>query len=142
MGKVPNFVTAGALVLSLASCTAPYYDPSPPTDRALRETEFDSPLSMERSMRVLYARLDECLSGAYHVQPRFNRAAGRAWVMVVSGLGFNRYSFIGNRFVARFELTEAAAGSRVHISYVEPRLAPLVDMSRSWLTDDTRGCGR
>lgn len=139
--KILSFVKAGVLVLSLASCTAPYYDPSPRNDRALHEIGFDSPLSVERSMRVLYARLDDCVGSAYHVQPRFHRAEGRAWVMVVSGLGLDRYSVLGNRFEARFEVTKATAGSQVQIIYVEPSLAPVVEMSRSWLTDGTRGCG-
>ena len=135
-------VAAGTIVLLFMGCTARHYDPSPGDDRVLHATTFDSPLSVERSMRVLYARLEECTGIEYHVQPRFVRSEGRAWVMVVSGLGFDRFSVIGNRFELRFDVSELADGSRVSISNGEPRLAPLVEASRDWLVDGSRACRR
>ena len=129
-----------AILLSLAGCTTRYSDPTPPGDRALHEVQFDSPLSVERSMRVLYAGLNECVGSTYHVQPRFARDEGKAWVMVVSGLGLNRYSVLGNLFEARFDISKAAVGSLVRVSYHKPLFASIVDASRGWLSDGARGC--
>ena len=93
-------------------------------------------------MRVLYAGLNECVGSTYHVQPRFQRGEDKAWVMVVSGLGLNRYSALGNLFEARFDISKTAAGSLVQVSFDKPFFASIVDASRDWLSNATRGCGR
>jgi hypothetical protein len=130
-----------AAVLALGGCASQAYDPAVPADEPVRIVRVRSPLDMEASYRRLYTRLDECLRrSGYHVQPRFDREAGHAWIMVVSGLGLNRYSFIGNRFEARFDIRPAPGGALVEVQHTDRGLIPIVDASEGWLTRDSRGC--
>lgn len=116
----------------LAGCASQAYDPAPPRDVPLQVLRFESALGVEDSYRMLYARLTQCLaSSSYRVQPRFEAATGRAWIMVVQGLGLDRYSFLGNRFAARFDLRDAGAGTQVEAAISEPELLPLLgDLDR------------
>jgi hypothetical protein len=113
----------------------------PPAGAPLFVLRIDSPLSLEESYRTLYARLQDCLgASSYRVQPRFEREAGRAWIMVVSGLGLDRLSFLGNSFAARFDIHPAAPGAAVDATLSEPRLELLVRAARGWLVDGSRAC--
>ena len=128
------------IFLLLNACTATYYDPVPPADVPANVTRYDSPLSMENSYRRLYARLRECVSTFYHVQPRYDHELSKASVMVVQGLGLNRYSVLGNSCKARFDVHPAGAGSQVEITSVDESLGSLIAASRNWLVRDTQGC--
>ncbi len=134
-----SIVMFGLIVL-LSACTAPYYDPLPPEDAVLEVTRFDSPLSMEDSYRRLYARLSECVSSFYLVQPRFDHDPPKATVMVVQGLGFNRLSVLVNSFKARFDVTLAEFGSRVEVTNTDESLRTLIAASRDWLGRNAQGC--
>jgi len=128
------------LLAVLAGCASQAYDPLPPPGRALYERTLDSAFDVEGSYRLLYSRLSECAGAGYHVQPRFERASGYAWVMLVQGLGLDRYSFLGNRFGARFLIEPTAQGSVVHVTWVDRGLEPMVEAAARWLAGGAAGC--
>lgn len=132
---------AALLAAAISGCASQAYDPTPAADRPLRERTFDSSLDVEESYRVLYRQLEQCAGVGYHVQPRFERDTGRAWVMVVSGIGLDRYSFLGNRFEGRFQIQPAPVGSQVVVTWSDVGLTPLVESVPGWLDAGLRGCG-
>lgn len=134
---------AGAVILALAvsGCQSQAYDPMPPSDRPLRELSFQTSLSVEESYRRLYERLEPCVSSGYHVLPRYEQSPEHAWVMVVSGLGLDRYAFLLNQFEARFDVQPAPGGSRIVVSWVDPGMESLARASRGWLLRGDAGCG-
>lgn len=133
-------LAAAAISVLLGGCASQAYDPVPPADAATRRLVFDSPLGVEGGYRRLHAGLAACAGTGYHVHPRYEHAPERAWVMVVSGIGLDRYSFLGNRFEARFDLEPAPGGARVTATWVGEPLAPLVRAARRWLVAGARGC--
>ncbi len=132
-------LAAACLAVQIVGCAAPY-DPSPPADEPLRVLRFRSPENLEATYRTLYARLEECAGASYRVQPRFDRAAGHAWLMLVAGLGLDRYSALGNRFAARFDVRETPDGTRVEAPQVDRGLVPVVDAAPAWLNEGSRDC--
>ena len=124
-----------------SGCASTYYDPLPPVAAQLRSLAPSSTHTLESAFRVLYEQLDACYGHSYHVQPRFERAASHAWIMLVSGLGLNRLSLIGNQFQARVDLRADASGVHIELRYHEPRFATLNRQAESWLAGD-RSCSR
>ena len=133
---------AALLVAVLAGgCASQAYDPAPPRDAPLRTMRFESALSQEESYRVLHARLSQCLqASSYRVQPRFERDTGRAWIMVVQGLGLDRYSFLGNRFAARFDIRGTDAGALIEAAIRAPDLEALAHAAPDWLARGAHDC--
>ncbi len=140
MSKLLASVVLCGLTLLISACASTHYDPVPAANAKTVVTRYPSPLSIEDSYRRLYARLRECVPGFYHVQPRYNHQIPMASVMVVQGLGLNRYSFVGNSFLARFDIYRAATGSRIEITNVDEDLVNLITASRDWLDKDHRSC--
>lgn len=142
-GRTARALAAPAVVVLagvLAACSAPY-DPEPPRDEPLRVVKVASPLDMESSYRRLYTRLDGCLSGiGYHVLPRFDRAAGHAWLLVTQGLRLESYAFLVSSFAARFDVYADAPGARVEITQRDAGLQPLVDAAPAWLRGEHARC--
>lgn len=135
-----HILASGLCAVVVVGCASQAYDPVPSSRQQLLERRFDSPLDQESSYRRLYRRLEDCVGFGYHVQPRFERDTGRAWVMVVSGLGLNRYSFLGNQFEARFDVLPASGGSQVLVTWTDPSLTPLIDAVPAWLNSTAGGC--
>jgi hypothetical protein len=138
-----SVVLAAALLAAaaLAGCAAPY-DPSPPPGTILRTVTLSSPLDLESTYRLLYQRLDACLvaGSGYHVYPRFDRAAGRAWLVVVQGLRLERFAALVSRFAARFDVYAAPPGARLEIAQRDRELGPLVDAAAGWVSSQHGRC--
>lgn len=117
----------------LAGCSGPSHDPTPPAQA--RPVEIGArPMSLEATYRRLYERLEACVGGGYHVQPRYDRVAGTASIMLVQGLGLNRYSVLGNVFRARVELTAVAGqATRIEMVIAEAELDYLERAIPAWL---------
>ena len=125
----------------VGGCASQAYDPAPPRDAPLRTMRFDTALSQEDSYRVLHARLSQCLhASSYRVQPRFERDTGRAWIMVVQGIGLDRYSFLGNRFAARFDVHRTDSGALIEAAISAPELEALAHAAPDWLARGTHDC--
>jgi hypothetical protein len=140
--RLPAAFAALLVAVLAAGCGSQSYDPAPPRDAPLRTLRFASALSQEESYRVLHARLSQCLhASSYRVQPRFERDTGRAWIMVVQGLGLDRYSFLGNSFAARFEIHATDTGALVEAAISAPELEALAHAAPDWLTRGAQDCG-
>lgn len=125
----------------LAGCWDPFAASRPPDAALARPLPARMELGLEQVYRMLYARLDECLSTGYHLKPRFDRQRRRAELLLVSGLGLDDLAIL-DAFEARFDIHEQITdrGRRTFTSlivkgdglrYLE-RLLPL------WLDGDTR----
>lgn len=142
---VREWVRRGAVVMAMLlpvcilGCASTYYDPLPPPEASARDVRPVRGRSLETVYRQLYARLDECYSASYHVQPRFERTHGEAWIMLVSGLGLNRYSLIGNSFAARIDMRAQRASVEVRVTHRGDELADLAARIERWL-DGATGC--
>ncbi len=132
-----RFVPALMLAAAIGGCSGPYYDPLPP--KQARSVAVSPVLgrSLEQVYRQLYGRLDDCYGSTYYVQPRFERARGEARIMLVSGLGLNRYSLIGNRFQARVEMRETPLGVQVEVTHRADELDWLAARVERWLSGVT-----
>jgi hypothetical protein len=131
-----------AAVLLVTGCASTYYDPAPP-ERAQRLDLGTHPgRSLEEVYRLLFAQLSRCVGGGYHVQPRFDRDLGSAAVLLVQGLGLNRYSVVGNALRARVDLrATASGGTQVSLLLADAKLASLRGLVPAWL-DGATTCTR
>ena len=120
----------------ITGCASTYYDPLPPAHAELRILEPSSTHTLESAFRVLYQQLDACYGHSYHVQPRFERATSHAWIMLVSGLGLNRLSLIGNQFQARVDLRTDGSGVRTEVQYRDSQFMALPRQVEHWLAGD------
>ncbi len=121
----------------LSGCGSTYYDPQPPEQASSEALTPVSSKSMEQVYRQLYTQLETCYSPGYHVQPRFERERGHAWIMLVRGFGLNRYSLIGNRFEARIDMRETSDGVAVTVTQREGDVPGLEDRVDRWLDGET-----
>ena len=140
---VLEWVRPGVVLLSATltaangGCASTYYDPLPPAQAQRTEVKASGRRSLETVYRQLYSRLDACYGSSYRVQPRFDRGRGDAWIMLVTGLGLNRYSLIGNRFEARVDMRETPNGVEVEVIHREPALDGLAREVERWLSGAT-----
>ncbi len=130
-------VLATIVLAALSGCGSTYYDPLPPKQAASEALPPVSSKSMEQVYRQLYTQLETCYSPGYHVQPRFERARGHAWIMLVTGFGLNRYSLVGNRFEARIDMRETSDGVAVTVTQREGEVPGLEDRIDRWLDGET-----
>lgn len=122
-----------ALILPVG-CASTYYDPLAPVEARTTRVADARGRSLEQTYRLVYERLEACYGSGYHVQPRFERARGEAWIMLVSGLGLNRYSLIGNRFEARVDLRDDGTRVTVEVTHRDPPLQGLARQVERWLS--------
>jgi hypothetical protein len=143
MSGLQSAALAGVLLalVAFSGCSAPY-DPSPPPDAVLRTVVLASPMDLESTYRRLFRRLDGCLpaGSGYHVYPRFDREAGRAWLVVVQGLRLERFAALVSRFAARFDVYADPPGARLEIVQRDEELGALVDAAEGWLRSQHERC--
>jgi hypothetical protein len=128
------------VAVGVSGCASQAYDPTPSTRAPVSEIAFIAPLDVERSYRRLYQRLEACVGTGYHVHPRYEHTPQRAWIMVVSGLGLNRLSFLVNQFEARFNIEPAPQGARISVTYLGTEMERLARAAEAWLVRGDRGC--
>ena len=133
MGRRLSVSLLVAGVLTVAGCASTYYDPLPPNRTRAEDIMAVHDRSLEQVYRQLYTQLEQCYATSYHVQPRFERTRGEAWIMLVSGLGLNRYSLVGNRFEARVDMRRSASGVQVSVTQREGEVPDLAAQIERWL---------
>lgn len=129
------------MVAAIGGCASTYYDPLPPKQASSEQLPTVTTKTLEQVYRQLYSQLEACYSPGYHVQPRFERDRGHAWIMLVTGFGLNRYSLVGNRFEVRIDMHHTSSGVVVSVTRREGETPGLEARIARWL-DGATACHR
>ena len=130
------------IVAGVVGCGTVYVNPEDRDKKFEFETRFESPRAVEPTYRIIFSKLDECLSVYdYRVHGEFGADATRARIRVDSGVGLEHTLYLADSYVMRVEIAPTTdTSSAVTVYDDDPHFDTFRKAIELWVTEGFEGC--